>query len=179
MVFYFEWALTHRSFPRILPDSSYFPRAILKFLFEVWRKNDLSSVKCLSPRSSKFFSSLVQLFYSYLFRSVSTIHGGVSHRLSHHLKTKEEPYLHILSVLSGIHGSSSRPSSHNRFWLSKFFSPTRSISWVVFHFFPPKAIFSNIIHSSFQLSLSKSYRCIIQVFSNQLMISLFSCIYIP
>ena len=31
----FEWPRTHRSFPRFLPDSSYFPGAILKFLFEV------------------------------------------------------------------------------------------------------------------------------------------------
>ena len=29
-VFSFEWALTHRSFPRILPDSSYFPGSIPK-----------------------------------------------------------------------------------------------------------------------------------------------------
>lgn len=29
-VFSFEWALTHRSFPRILPDSSLFPGVILK-----------------------------------------------------------------------------------------------------------------------------------------------------
>ncbi len=27
----FQWALTHRSFPRILPDSSYFPGAILNY----------------------------------------------------------------------------------------------------------------------------------------------------
>ena len=59
----FEWALTHMSFPRILPDSSYFPGAILKFLFEVWRKNELSSVSCFSPRPVEFFSLLVQPFY--------------------------------------------------------------------------------------------------------------------
>ena len=45
-----QWALTHRSFPRILPDSSYSPGVILKSS-KVWRKNELSSVKCLSPRS--------------------------------------------------------------------------------------------------------------------------------
>ena len=58
----FEWALTHRSFPRILPDSSYSPGVILKSS-KVWRKNELSSVKCLSPRSSRFFSSLAQPLY--------------------------------------------------------------------------------------------------------------------
>ena len=46
----FQWALTHRSFPRILPDSSYSLGIILKSS-KVWRKNELSSVKCLSPRS--------------------------------------------------------------------------------------------------------------------------------
>ena len=59
----FEWSLTHRSFPRILPDSSYSPRASLNS-FEVWRKNELSSVECLSPRSVKFFPSLAQPFHS-------------------------------------------------------------------------------------------------------------------
>ena len=49
----------------------------------------------------------------------------------------------------------------------------------LFPFLSSKAIFSNIIHSSFQLSFSKSYRCIIQVSSNQLVISSFSCIKIP
>ena len=29
--FSFQWALTHRSFPRILPDSSKFPGVILKY----------------------------------------------------------------------------------------------------------------------------------------------------
>ena len=52
-------ALTHRSFP-----GSYltllFSRRYSQILFEVWRKNDLPSVKCLSPRSVKFFSSLTQ-----------------------------------------------------------------------------------------------------------------------
>ena len=57
----FEWALTHRSFPRILPDSSIFLGATSKSS-KVWCKNELSSVKCLSPRSFKFFSLLVQPF---------------------------------------------------------------------------------------------------------------------
>ena len=34
-VFSFEWALTHRSFPRILPDSSNFSRSHSQILFEV------------------------------------------------------------------------------------------------------------------------------------------------
>ena len=35
------------------------------------------------------------------------------------------------SILYKIHGSSLMPSSHNCFWLWEFFSPIRSISWVV------------------------------------------------
>ena len=35
------------------------------------------------------------------------------------------------SILFKIHGSSLMPSSHNCFWLWEFFSPIRSISWVV------------------------------------------------
>ena len=37
-----------------------FSRSYHQILFEVWRKNELSSVKCISPRSFKFFSLLAQ-----------------------------------------------------------------------------------------------------------------------
>ena len=148
-----------------------FSRSYSQILFEVWRKNDSSSVICISPRSFKFFSSLAQLFHS-SFRCASIILGGVSRR---HLKTEEEFYLHILSVLSEIRDSSSSPSSHNCFWLSEFFSPIRSNSrfcsvWL------SGAHHLRFIHSSFQLSYSKSYRCLNQGFSNQLVISSFSWI---
>ena len=78
------------SFHRILPDSSYLSGAILKFLSKFWRKNEFSSVKCLSLRSFKFFSSLVQLFHSSSLRSASTILRGVSRRHSRILKTEQE-----------------------------------------------------------------------------------------
>ena len=85
----FEWALTHRSFPRILPDSSNSFRSYSQIHCKVWRKNELSSVKCLSPRSFKLFLLLAQpLCFSFSW-SISTIHGGVSHRHSQHLKTEE------------------------------------------------------------------------------------------
>ena len=50
-VFYFEWALTHKSFPRILPDSSNFPGAIHKFFskFDV-RMNSNQSYFLLQDR---------------------------------------------------------------------------------------------------------------------------------
>ena len=47
-----------------------------------------------SPRSVKTFSSLVQPFYL-SFRSISTIHGGVSRRNSQILKTEEEFSLNL------------------------------------------------------------------------------------
>ena len=67
------------------------------------------------------------------------------------------------------------PSSHNYFRMWVFFSPIRSNSRVFSDWFSI-AHHLRIIHSSFQLSLSKSYRCIALVFSNQLVISSFSCI---
>ena len=72
MVFSFLWDLTHRSFSRILPDSSNFSGVILKFIAKFHARMNFSSVICISPRSFKFFASLVQPF-QFLFRSVSTI----------------------------------------------------------------------------------------------------------
>ena len=37
-----------------------FSRSYSQILLQVWRKNELSSVICISPRSVKFFSSLAQ-----------------------------------------------------------------------------------------------------------------------
>ena len=61
MVFPFEWALTHRSFPRIFPDSPNFPGAVPKFFskFDV-RMNFISQI--VSKAVFKFFSSLAQTF---------------------------------------------------------------------------------------------------------------------
>ena len=170
-------ALTHRSFPRILPDSSNFPGAS-KILFKVWRKNELSSVKCLSPRSFKFFSLLFQPFYSSWFRSASIIHGGVSHHHYQHLKTKEEfssksyQFSQRFVILVWCH------PLINSFRLREFFSPIRSNSWVFSVCFS-RAHHLRIIHSSLQLSFSKSYRCIAQVFSSQFMSSSFHLYQIP
>ena len=86
--------------------------------------------------------------------------------------------LKSLPVLPKIHGSSFMPSSHNCFRLWEFFSPIwRNLGVFSVWFFGAHHLI--IIHSSFQLSFSKSYRCIIQVFSNQLVISSFTYIYIP
>ena len=55
------------------------------------------------------------------------------------------------------------------------FHPSGAIQ-ETFRFDSPKAIISGLFILSFQLSFSKSYWCIIQVLSNQLMFSSFSCI---
>ena len=147
---FFEWALTHRSFPRILPDSSNFPGAS-KILFNVWRKNELSSVKCLSPRSVKFFSSLVQPFYS-SFRSASKIHGGVSCCHSRIFKTKEEfllnpyPFFQRFMVLTCCHPFIIVFNCENSFHTHpKHFMGS-------FHFIHSKAIMSEILILNIQLS---------------------------
>ena len=69
----FEWALTHRSFPRILPDSSNPPGAILKFIskFDV-RMNYHQSYVFLQDLSNSFHRWLNPLRFSFS-RSISTI----------------------------------------------------------------------------------------------------------
>ena len=85
--------------------------------------------------------------------------------------------LKSLPVLPKMRGSSLMPSSHNCFRLWEFFSPIQSISGVFSVWFSG-SIISELFILSFQISFSKSYRCIIQVLSNQLVIYSVSCIYI-
>ena len=147
--------------------------AILKFLFEVWRKNDLSSVKCLSPRSFKFFSSLAQLFHS-SFRCASIILGGASRFHSHHLKTKE-----VFSVNLVLFSS--------RFMLLVRGHPLIIVLIVKILFTYPekfKSLLSllsgvhqfRFIHSQLSVIILQSYQWIVQISSNQFMISSFFCI---
>ena len=49
-------------FSQDLTSPFLFSRSYSQIHFKVWRKNELSPVKCLSPRSFKLFSSLVQPF---------------------------------------------------------------------------------------------------------------------
>ena len=71
-----------------------------------------------------FFSKIFQILFIVgstlliLHPGVSQLFGGVSRC---HLKTEEEFYLYILSVLSAIRGSNSRPSSHNCFDCENYF----------------------------------------------------------
>ena len=85
----FEWALTHRSFPRILPDSSYFPGGILKFLSKF-------DVRMSYHQSNVFLQDLSNSFHRWL--NLSILHLGVPQQflvvfpvvILRFLKTEEE-----------------------------------------------------------------------------------------
>ena len=55
----FEWALTHRYFPRILPDSSYFIEAIFKFISKF-------DVRMIYHQSNVFLQDLSNSFHRWL-----------------------------------------------------------------------------------------------------------------
>ena len=84
----FEWALTHRSFPKILPDSSNPPGAIPKFIskFDVRMKSHQSNV-FLQDLSNSFVVGSTFLIFN--LECLSNF-GGVSRRLYRILKTEEE-----------------------------------------------------------------------------------------
>ena len=78
----FEWALTHRSFPRILPDSSNFPGVILKFFSK--RDVRMDSISHM-PFQDRFQTLFIVVSTSSLFILLGCLinyHGGVSHRHS-------------------------------------------------------------------------------------------------
>ena len=58
-----EWAITHRSFPRILPDSSNSPGVILKFFSKLDVRRSYHQSNAFSPRSFKFFHHWLNLSY--------------------------------------------------------------------------------------------------------------------
>ena len=64
----FEWALTHRSFPRILPDSSNFFVVILKFIAKF-------DVRMFYHQSNVFLQDLSNSFHRW--RNLSILHSGV------------------------------------------------------------------------------------------------------
>ena len=158
----FEWALTHRSFPRILLESSYLSGVTLKLFFQIWRKNTLSSVICISPRSVKFFLSLAQPF-QFSFRSASKILSGGSRHHSQHLKTEEEfssisyPFSQGSMVLAWCYPLIIVFNCVNSF------HPSRAIQ-ESFQFDHTEPIISELFILSFHLSFSKYYRCFVLVF---------------
>ena len=111
----FEWALTHRSFPRILPDSSNFPGAIPKFFSKF-------DVRMNYHQSYVFLQDLSNSFHRWF--NLSNFHSGVPQQLSWWFSSSFSTFedrrrvsLKSCSILFKIHGSSLMPSSHNCFRL--------------------------------------------------------------
>ena len=148
-MFSLQWALTHRFFPRILPDSSNSPRVILIFLF----KRDVR----MDPISHMLLQDCFQILFIFgstfplliLPEYLNNSWWCFSSSFSDFEDRKRVP-LKSLPVLPKIRGSSSMPSSHNCFRLWEFFSPIRSISGVVFSV-------SIIRRPSFQKNSSSSH----------------------
>ena len=69
----FEWALTHRSFPRILPDSSYFPEISSNFFSKF-------DVRMIYHQSNVFLQDLSNAFHRWF--NLSNLHSGVPQQLS-------------------------------------------------------------------------------------------------
>ena len=69
----FEWALTHRSFPRILPGSSNFLGVILKFISKF-------DVRMSYHQSNAFLQDLSNSFHRWF--NLSNFHSGVPQQLS-------------------------------------------------------------------------------------------------
>ena len=89
-------------------------------------------------------------------RSISIIHGGVFHRRSQHLKTKEDfpPNLRR----SEMRSASLMPSSHNCFDWENSFHLSGAIQ-DSFQFVSLEPIISEFIHSQLSVVILQSYRC--------------------
>ena len=91
----FEWALTHRSFPRILPDSSNFPGAIPEFFskFDV-RMNFIGQM--FSKINFKLFFIVDSTSSLFILPEYLNNFGVISRRHSQHLKTEVEFSLNLV-----------------------------------------------------------------------------------
>ena len=157
--------------PRILPDSFFF-RSYSQILFQVWRKNELSSVKCLSPWSFKFFHRWFNL---------SNFNPGDLNNLvvfliviptfedRRRVPLKSCPFFQRFMVLALCHPLIIVLIVRILFTHLEQFK-------ILFSLFLRRPSSQNLFILSFQLWFSKSYRCFVQVISNQFLISLFSCI---
>ena len=128
-VFSFEWALTHRSFPRILPDSCNFHRSYSQIHFKVdVRMNCHQSYAFLQDLSNKFHRRF----------NLSNCHSGVSQQfmvvfliIILNIWGPKMSVSAIISVLLKTRDSSLSPSSHDYFRWWEFFSSFRSNSGVL------------------------------------------------
>ena len=163
------------SFPRILPDSSYFPGFILKFISKF-------DIRMIHHQSHVFLQDLLNSFHRWLYLFAFDSFGVSKWFMVVFLvvflgfwRPKKSFSSISCSILFKIHGAILLPSSHICFDCENPFHPSRAIH-DSFQFDSPKAVISRLFILSFQLSLSKSYRCIIQAFYNQLVILAFTCI---
>ena len=170
-----EWALTHRSFPGILPDSSYFPGATLKFILKF-------DVRMIYHQSHAFLQDLSHSFHHWL-NLFAFGSSGVAQQflvvfrivILNIWRPKKIFPLNLALFSSRFMALASCHPLIIGFDCENPFHPSREIQRS-FQFDSLQAIFSDLSILSFQLSFSKSYRCIIQVFSNQLGVSSFTCI---
>ena len=164
-MFYFEWDLTHRSLPRILPDSSYSPGVSLKFIskFDVRMNHHQSNV--FHQNLSNYFHCWFDLYIlhysgvSQQFMVVFLIVILCIWRPKKSFSSKSYPFFQRFVVIACCH------PLIIVFQLWEFFSPIRSNTGVFLVWFFEGHHFG-FIHFIFQLSFSKSYRCIVQVFSS-------------
>ena len=68
-----QWALTHRSFPRILPDSSKYSRSYSQILFKAWCKNEFHQSHAFSKIVFQMLSLLAQPLCFSFSQSISVI----------------------------------------------------------------------------------------------------------
>ena len=91
----FEWALTHGSFSRILPDSSNFSELPFSNSFKVWRKNGFHQSYVFSKVGFKTFFIVVSTSSLFILPECLINYHGGSHHHSQHLKTEEEFFLNL------------------------------------------------------------------------------------
>ena len=145
MVFSFQWALTHRSIPRILPDSSYFPKISSNFLSKFDLRMNYHQSNVLLQDLSNSFHRWLNLFVLILPECLNNSWWCFSSSFST-FEVRRRVFLHILSVLSETRGSSLMPSSHDCFDRENSFHPSGAIQ-DSFQFVSPEPIISEFIHS--------------------------------
>ena len=135
-------------------------------LLEIRGASSMLSYQIVSSHAILFHPSRVfqELLSLSIIRSIPVILVLFSRRL---LKTEEEFFLSILSVLSKFRGSSFMLSSRIIPFVSYSFHPSGVFQELFSHFFITKAIIPVIV-----LYLP---RCFVQVFFNQLIISWLVC----
>ena len=109
----FEWALTHRSFPRILPDSSNFCGVILKFIskFDVRMIHHQSNAFLQDRLNSFIVGSTILIFIP---ECLNNSWWCFSSSFSDFEDRRGVP-LKSVPVLPKMRSSSLMPSSHNCF----------------------------------------------------------------